>query len=60
MNRSTSIAAASKAPSKENLARRYLQLQRLRHLVQEAERLIEHAGHEHRSSGINPDSRHSA
>jgi hypothetical protein len=49
MNGSTSIAAASK----ENLAQRYLQLQRLRQLVQEAERLIEPAEYEHRSSRIN-------
>jgi hypothetical protein len=38
MNRSSSIVAASTAAPNENIAWSYLQLQRLRQIVQEAER----------------------
>jgi hypothetical protein len=44
MNKSSSIPAASTAAPKENIARSYLELQRLRQLVQEAERPLTSQG----------------
>jgi hypothetical protein len=56
MNKSSSIPAASTAAPKENIARSYLQVKRLRQLVQEAERLrVSHVKPE--GCGINPKRR---
>jgi hypothetical protein len=62
MKRPPSVAATSKAPPKEDIARSYLQLLRLRQIVQEAER--SHTPHdvsiEATGSQINPQHKHQA
>ena len=62
MNRRALVTSVSNATPKINVARSYLQLQRLRQLVQEAERLRLPHGVELKAPGsrINPQCRHSA
>jgi 3-methyladenine DNA glycosylase AlkC len=62
MNRRALVTSVSNATPKINVARSYLQLQRLRQLVQEAERLRLPHGVELKAPGsrINPQRRHSA
>jgi hypothetical protein len=62
MNRRALVASVSKITPKFDVARSYRQLQRLRQLVQEAERLLTQHGVNIASPGsrINPQRRHSA